>query len=96
MKGMRASALSSEFCTVQVLKGPKNLSALRNSEVSEFRSILKYCINSAPIGTASKWPHKRGVRYRECPLMEVPLYTTQPMPDLLEVFLESLPHSLIV
>ena len=74
MKGMRASALSSEFCTVQVLKGPKNLSALRNSEVSAFGSILKYYINSASIGTASKWPHKRGVRYRECPLMEVPLY----------------------
>ena len=71
MKGMRASALSSEFCMVQVLKGPKNLSALRNSEVSAFGSILKYCINS---GTASKWPHKRGVRYRECSLMEVPLY----------------------
>ena len=73
IKGMRASALSSEFCTVQVLKGPKNLSALRNSEVSAFGSIFKYCINSASIETASKWPHKRGVRYRECPLMEVPL-----------------------
>ena len=73
IKGMRASTLSSEFCTVQVLKGPKNLSALRNSEVSAFGSILKYCINSTSIETASKWPHKRGVRYRECPLMEVPL-----------------------
>ena len=30
--------------TVQVLQGPKNLSALRNSEVSIFESILKYCI----------------------------------------------------
>ena len=75
MKGMRASALSSEFWTVQVLKGPKNLSVLRNSEVSAFGSILKYCFNSASIGTASKWPHKRAVRYKECPLMEVPLYT---------------------
>ena len=74
MKGMRASALSSEFCMVQVLKGPINLSALRNSEVSAFGSIVRYnCINSASIGTASKLPHKRGVRYRECPLMEVPL-----------------------
>ena len=73
IKGMRASALLSEFCTVQVLKGPKNLSALRNSEVSAFGSILKYCINSASIETASKWPHKRGVRYSECPLIEVPL-----------------------
>jgi len=45
--------LSSEFCTVQVLEGLKKLSALRNVEVCDFGSILKYCINSASIGTAS-------------------------------------------
>ena len=31
---MPVSALSSEFCTVQALVGPKYLSALPNSEVS--------------------------------------------------------------
>ena len=36
------SVLSSEFCTIQVLVGPQNLSALRNSEVSAFRRALKY------------------------------------------------------
>ena len=40
--GLPASALSSEFCTVQVLVGPQNLSALRNSEVSTFRRAVKY------------------------------------------------------
>ena len=30
-RGLPASTLSSEFCTVQVLAGPQNLSALRNS-----------------------------------------------------------------
>lgn len=34
--GMPASTLSSRFCTVQVLEGPKNLSSLQNSEVSAF------------------------------------------------------------
>ena len=41
-RGLPASALSSEFCTVQVLVGPQNLSALRNSEVSAFRRAIKY------------------------------------------------------
>ena len=34
-----ASALSNELCTVQVLKGPKNMSALRNSGVSTFQGL---------------------------------------------------------
>ena len=56
-------ALSSEFCTVQVLEGPKNLFTLRNSEVSAFGSILKYCINNASVGTASSGcPRKQGGR----------------------------------
>ena len=42
------------FILVQVL-GLKNLSALRNSEVSAFRSILEYnFINSASIGTGGR------------------------------------------
>ena len=41
-KGMPAFALSSEFCTVQVLAGPQNLSALQNSEVSAFQRAVKY------------------------------------------------------
>ena len=36
------SALSSEFSTVQVLAGPQNLSALRNSKVSAFQRAIKY------------------------------------------------------
>ena len=51
MRGMQASELLSEVCTVWVLEGSKNLSALRSSKVSTFGSILKYCINSASIGT---------------------------------------------
>ena len=46
------SALSSEFCTVQVLERPKNLSTLTNSKMSAFGSILKHCINSVLIETA--------------------------------------------
>ena len=42
VRGQPASALSSEFCTVQVLTGPQNLSALRNSEVSAFQRAVKY------------------------------------------------------
>ena len=49
--GMQVFMLLSEFRTVQVLKGPKNLSASRNSEASAFGSILKYCINGSSIGT---------------------------------------------
>jgi len=45
--------LSSEFCTVQVLEGPKKLSASRNNKVSAFGSILKYCINGASTRTVS-------------------------------------------
>ena len=40
-RGLAASALWSEFCTVQVLVGPQNLSALRNCEVSAFRRAVK-------------------------------------------------------
>ena len=52
-RGTRALALSSEFCTVQVLEGPKKLSALQNSEVSTFGSNLKSCINGASIRRVS-------------------------------------------
>ena len=38
-RGLPASALSSEFCTVQELEGPKNRSALRNSEVSSLGGV---------------------------------------------------------
>ena len=49
---MTASALTSEFCTVQVLEGLKTcLSALRNSKVSAFGSILK--LTSVSIGITS-------------------------------------------
>ena len=41
-RGLSVSALSSEFCTVQVLAGPQNLSALQNSEVSAFQRAVKY------------------------------------------------------
>ena len=44
---------ASEFCALQELEELKNLSVLQNSEVSGFGSIIKYCINSASIGTAS-------------------------------------------
>ena len=39
VRGKRASALSNELCTVQVAKGPKNLSTLRNSGVSAFQGL---------------------------------------------------------
>ena len=42
VRDLLASALSSEFCTVQVLAGPQNLSASRNSEVSAFQRVVKY------------------------------------------------------
>ena len=49
---MTASALTSEFCAVQVLEGLKaSLSALRNSKVSAFGRILK--LNIASIGITS-------------------------------------------
>ena len=43
-RGLPASALSSEFCTVQVLTEPQNLSALRNSEVSAFQRAVEYYV----------------------------------------------------
>ena len=58
--------LSSEFFLVQVLEGLNNLSALRNSEVSAFRSILKYnfitVLQSGLVAAKGR-----------CPLREVPL-----------------------
>ena len=41
-RGLPASALLSKFCTVQVLAGPQNLSALQNSEVSTLQRAVKY------------------------------------------------------
>ena len=58
VRDMPVSALSSEFCIVQVLGGAKNLSALRNSEVSAFGTILKYYIN---INNASTGLHQVAV-----------------------------------
>ena len=46
MRARQASALSSEFCTIQVLKGPKNLLALRNSGVSAFQRLYCMAVNS--------------------------------------------------
>ena len=40
MRGVSASAILSEFCTVQVLEGLKNLFILQNSEMSAFGSIV--------------------------------------------------------
>ena len=40
MRGVSASAILSEFCTVQVLEGLKNLFVLQNSEMSAFGSIV--------------------------------------------------------
>ena len=40
-RDLPASALSSEFCTVQVPARPQNVSALRNSEVSAFWRAVK-------------------------------------------------------
>ena len=61
---MPVSALFSEFCTVKILVGLKNLSASWNSEVPAFGSNLNYCINSASIGMV-KWPCKHNDHYRE-------------------------------
>ena len=41
MRGLPASTLLSKFCTVQVLVGPQNLSALRNNEVSAFQRSVR-------------------------------------------------------
>ena len=60
--------LLNEFCTVKVLVGLENLSALQNSEVSKFGRAL------VSNRTAAKRLYKRGVHYREHPLREVPLY----------------------
>ena len=42
VRGLPVSALLSEFCAVQVLAGPQNLSTLQNSEVSAFWRAVKY------------------------------------------------------
>jgi len=39
---VRAFALSNELCTIQTLKGPKNLSALWNSGVSRISGVIMY------------------------------------------------------
>ena len=70
------STLSSEFCTVEVLEGPKNLarSTLWNSKESAFGSILKYCINDAPIKTTSSGCISEVATTGRCPFRKVPLY----------------------
>ena len=42
VRDLPASAVGSEFCTVQVLAGPQDQSALRNREVSLIRRSSKY------------------------------------------------------
>ena len=63
-----------EICIVQVVVEPKNLSALRKCEVSAFGSILKKCIGSSSIGTASSDCVSEVSAIERCPLREVPLY----------------------
>ena len=51
MKGMRASALSSEFCLVQVLKGPKTCplyGIARCPHLGVFLSIVLIVLQSGP------------------------------------------------
>ena len=47
MRGVSASAILSEFCTVQVLEGLKNLFVLQNSEMSAFGSIVLMALQSS-------------------------------------------------
>ena len=63
-----------EICIVQVVVEPKNLSALWKCEVSAFGSILKKCIGSSSIGTASSDCVSEVSAIERCPLREVPLY----------------------
>ena len=58
---------------VWVLERPKNLPALWNGKVSAFGSILKYCINSVSIGTASSGRVSEVAAIGRCPLRQVPL-----------------------
>ena len=67
---MRASALSGEFCTVQVLEGPKNLSTLnkisiktrcphfRGLEYSRTSLIQPSNLRAPPSTGHYLWPHK--------------------------------------
>ena len=50
------STLRSEFCTVQVLAGPQNLSALWNSSVSAFQRAVKFVQNANLIRIATFCP----------------------------------------
>ena len=72
-RGMPVSTISSKFCTVQVVERPKNLSALWNSKVSAFGSILKYYIISVSISTTSSGCVSKVAAIGRCPLREVPL-----------------------
>ena len=74
VRSMPASTLSSEFCTVKILEGPKNLSALWNSKESAFGSIHKYSINDAPIKTTSSGCISEVATTGRCPFRKVPLY----------------------
>ena len=80
------------ICIVQVLEVPKNLSALRNGEVSTFGDILKYFINNASIGTMSSGRVSEVAAIGRCLLRQVPLIMahlggllTDYTPHLLEV-----------
>jgi len=71
--GKRTSALSSEFCTVQALKGLNNLSNLRSSEVSTFQGIYYMAVNGNAIHTRVKCPLKRDVHISEVRNSRIPL-----------------------
>ena len=45
IRGMQRSPLSSEYCTVHVLEGLKNLSALWNSGVFAFQGLQCMAVN---------------------------------------------------
>ena len=82
-RGMPASTLSSEICTVQVLEGPKNLSALQNSELPAFGSIfLNIVFNGTSIGTVSNGRISKVAAIGRCLLREVPLYMWQPCVEI--------------
>ena len=61
MRGIQSSVLLSKFCMVQILEGLREglrkLSALQNSEVYAFGSILNIAL-SALNRDSVKWPHK--------------------------------------
>ena len=64
----------SEFCTVQVLKGPKNPSALQNSGMSTFQGLQCMATNGNAIHIGPKCPLKRDVHISEVRNSGVPVH----------------------